>query len=146
VDPKGVLGAFVAFYWGGAMVGRFAGTLLTAYFPPSKVLALFGASALVLVAISLYSTGPVSMGALLAVGLFNSILFPTIFALSVEGLGDLKPQGSGVLCTAIVGGAIVPPLVGLVADGHGFKTAFVLVLLCYGYIVAFGMKIESSDT
>lgn len=143
IDAKGVLGAFVAFYWGGAMVGRFAGSLLTAYFPPARVLAFFGAAAMILVAVTMATTGLLSMGALLAVGLFNSILFPTIFAISVEGLGDLKPQGSGVLCTAIVGGAIVPPLLGLLADGFGFKTAFVLVLLCYGYIVAFSMNMKT---
>jgi FHS family L-fucose permease-like MFS transporter len=146
VDAKGVVGAFVAFYWGGAMVGRFIGSALTARFPPARVLAVFGLSAIVLVLISVGTTGLVSMWAILAVGLFNSILFPTIFALSVEGLGELKPQASGVLCTAIVGGAIVPPVLGLLADGFGFKAAFMLLLLCYGYIVAFGWRMNTNST
>jgi len=146
VDAKGVVGAFVAFYWGGAMVGRFIGSALTARFPPARVLAVFGISAMVLVLVSIGTNGLVSMWAILAVGLFNSILFPTIFALSVEGLGELKPQASGVLCTAIVGGAIIPPLLGLLADGFGFKPAFLLVLLCYGYIVAFGWRMNTSGT
>jgi len=146
VDAKGVVGAFVAFYWGGAMVGRFIGSALTARFQPARVLAVFGLSAIALVLLSVGTTGLLSMWAMLAVGLFNSILFPTIFALSVEGLGELKPQASGVLCTAIVGGAIVPPVLGLLADGFGFKAAFMLVLLCYGYIVAFGWRMNTSST
>jgi len=145
VDAKGVVGSFVAFYWGGAMVGRFIGSALTARFPPARVLAVFGLSAIALVLLSVGTTGLLSMWAMLAVGLFNSILFPTIFALSVEGLGELKPQASGVLCTAIVGGAIVPPVLGLLADGFGFKAAFMLVLLCYGYIVAFGWRMNTSS-
>ncbi len=144
MDAKGVVGAFVAFYWGGAMVGRFIGSALTARFPPAHVLAAFGLAAMALVLLSIGSLGLVSMWAILAVGLFNSILFPTIFALALEGLGELKPQASGVLCTAIVGGAIVPPMLGLLADGFGFKPAFLLVLLCYGYIVAFGWRMKTS--
>lgn len=146
VDAKGVLGAFVAFYWGGAMVGRFIGSALTARFPPAYVLAVFGVAAMILVLITMSTQGLVAMWSIIAVGLFNSILFPTIFALSVEGLGTLKPQASGVLCTAIVGGAVVPPLLGLLADGFGFKFAFLLVLLCYGYIVVFGWSMKTSST
>ncbi len=78
------------------------------------------------------------MWSILAVGLFNSIMFPTIFTLTIEGQGDLKPQASGLLCTAIVGGAIIPPLYGLLADNIGFKTAFLLVIACYAYILFFG--------
>jgi FHS family L-fucose permease-like MFS transporter len=138
LDPKGVVAAFVALYWGGAMIGRFVGTALTRYWAPARVLSAFAALALGCVALSMGTQGFVSMWAILAVGLFNSILFPTLFALALEGLGDLKPQGSGVLCTAIVGGAFVPPLLGHAADEFGFKAAFAIVLLCYGYIVAYG--------
>ena len=74
------------------------------------------------------------MWSILAVGLFNSIMFPTIFTLAIEGLGPLKPQGSGILCTAIFGGAVIPPLLGLLADGFGFKVAFLLVISCYFYV------------
>lgn len=138
VDSKGIVGAFVLFYWSGAMVGRFIGAFLTKVFNPSKVLATFAIGAITMILISMATTGFVSMWAILAVGLFNSIMFPTIFTLGIEGLGDLKPQGSGILCTAIVGGAIIPPLYGLCTDGVGFKLAFLLVILCYAYIMWYG--------
>ena len=75
------------------------------------------------------------MWSILVVGLFNSIMFPTIFTLTLEGLGELKAQASGLLCMAIVGGAIIPFAFGGLIDGFGFKTAFILTLICYGYIM-----------
>lgn len=140
VDAKGVVGAFVALYWGGAMVGRFVGSYLTKAFKPATVLALFGMFAIMFVLISINTSGILAMGAILAVGLFNSIMFPTIFTLSIAGLGSLKPQASGILCTAIVGGAVIPPLLGLLADGYGFKVAFLLVVACYAYIAYFAWR------
>lgn len=140
MDKKAVVGYFVAFYWGGAMVGRFIGAVLTWFFKPGKVLAYFALGALLMILISMNTVGLVSMWSILAVGLFNSIMFPTIFTLSIEGMGDLKPQASGILCTMIVGGAIVPLLCGFCIDMAGFKMAFVLLLLCYGYILFFGYK------
>jgi FHS family L-fucose permease-like MFS transporter len=88
------------------------------------------------------TSGLIAMVSILAVGLFNSIMFPTIFTIAIEGLGDLKPQGSGILCTAIAGGAFIPPLYGYFTDMAGFKMAFVLLLICYGYILfyAWGSK------
>ena len=80
------------------------------------------------------------MWSILAVGLFNSIMFPTIFALTLEGLGDLKPQASGLLCMAIVGGAVIPPLYGFLTDNVGFKVALLLMIACYVYILIFGIK------
>jgi len=134
MDAKGVVGVFVALYWGGAMIGRFVGSFLTRIFRPALVLMVFGLLAISMILISISSTGFVSMWSILAVGLFNSIMFPTIFTLAIEGLGPLKPQGSGILCTAIFGGAVIPPLHGLLADGFGFKVAFLLVVCCYFYI------------
>ncbi|HRH38498.1 MAG TPA: glucose/galactose MFS transporter, partial [Flavobacteriales bacterium] len=134
VDDKGVVGAFAALYWGGAMVGRFAGSVLTRMMKPATVLLIFGAAAIILIATSMSTTGFAAMWSILAVGLFNSVMFPTIFGLAIEGLGDLKPQGSGILCTAIAGGAFIPPLLGHLADDFGFKTAFILLLACYGFI------------
>ena len=142
VDAKGVVGAFVALYWGGAMVGRFIGSYLTRSFKPAMVLAVFGCSAITMVGISMGAQGTTAMWSILAVGLFNSIMFPTIFTLAIEGLGELKPQGSGILCTAIVGGAFVPPLLGLLADSYGFKIAFVLVLACYTYITVYALRLN----
>jgi len=137
-DPKSLLGIFVVFYWGGAMIGRFVGAYLTKFISPGKVLAIFASLAIAMILISINTTGLLSMWSILAVGLFNSIMFPTIFTLSLEGLGDLKAQASGLLCMAIVGGAIIPFVFGSLIDGFGFKTAFILTILCYGYILFFG--------
>lgn len=138
VDNFGILGVFVTFYWSGAMIGRFVGAYLTQVLKPAKVLMGFAIIAMVLVVISSQSEGVFAMYTILAVGLFNSIMFPTIFTLSLEGLDDLKPQASGLLCTMIVGGAIIPPLFGYLTDGFGFKSALILVVVCYYYIFSFG--------
>ena len=137
-DPKSLLGIFVIFYWGGAMIGRFVGAYLTKIMTPGKVLSIFAILAIMMILISINTVGLISMWSILAVGLFNSIMFPTIFTLSLEGLGDLKAQASGLLCMAIVGGAIIPFIFGSLIDSFGFKTAFVLTILCYGYILFFG--------
>jgi FHS family L-fucose permease-like MFS transporter len=143
-DPKSLLGIFIIFYWGGAMIGRFVGAYLTRIITPGKVLSFFALSAIVMIIISITTNGLVSMWSILAVGLFNSIMFPTIFTLTLEGLGELKAQASGLLCMAIVGGAIVPFVFGSLIDSFGFKTAFTLTLICYGYIVYFG-KLKSNS-
>ncbi|MEN8703274.1 MAG: sugar MFS transporter [Polaribacter sp.] len=137
-DPKSLLGVFVIFYWGGAMVGRFIGAYLTRILAPGKVLAVFAMLAVTMILISINTTGLLSMWSILSVGLFNSIMFPTIFTLSLEGLGDLKAQASGLLCMAIVGGAIIPFAFGSLIDNFGFKIAFILSILCYGYILFYG--------
>ena len=122
-DDKAVVGVFVTFYWSGAMLGRFAGAYLTKVMRPGKVLAIFA-----------------TMWSILAVGLFNSIMFPTIFTLAIDGIGHLKPKASGLLCTAIVGGAIIPPVFGFLTDIIAFKNALLIIVLCYAYIVWFGYK------
>ena len=137
-DPKSLLGIFVIFYWGGAMIGRFVGAYLTRIMAPGKVLSIFALLAISMILISINTSGLLSMWSILAVGLFNSIMFPTIFTLSLEGLGDLKAQASGLLCMAIVGGAIIPFAFGSLIDGFGFKTAFILTIICYGYILFYG--------
>jgi len=137
-DPKSLIGIFIIFYWGGAMIGRFVGAYLTKIIPPGKVLSIFALLAILMIVISINTQGLLSMWSILAVGLFNSIMFPTIFTLTLEGLGDLKAQASGLLCMAIVGGAIIPYLFGSLIDNFGFKTAFILTLICYGYIMYYG--------
>ncbi|HSZ24405.1 MAG TPA: sugar MFS transporter, partial [Cytophagaceae bacterium] len=109
-------GAFVAYYWGGAMIGRFLGTYILSKFNPGKILGFYACGAIVLILISILSTGIISMWSLLFVGFCNSLMFPTIFTLSIKGLGKYTDQASGILCTAILGGAIVPLLFGTVAD------------------------------
>lgn len=138
LDAKGIVGSFVFFYWGGAMIGRFVGSWLTNIFNPANVLKFFAVGAILLVLISVSSSGLFAMWSILAVGLFNSIMFPTIFTLSIQSLGELKPQGSGILCTAIFGGAIIPLLVGVSIDNIGFTLAFIIPVLCYLYIFGFG--------
>lgn len=139
-DDKAIVGVFVTFYWSGAMVGRFIGSYLTRIVSPGKVLSAFALSAIALILLSISTTGLVSMWSIIAVGLFNSIMFPTIFTLAIRGVGDLKPRASGLLCTAIVGGAFIPPLYGLLTDNIGFKTALLLVAICYVYILWYGAK------
>lgn len=140
MDDKAVVGVFVVFYWSGAMIGRFAGAYLTRVMRPGKVLAIFASISICLVLLSISTVGLVSMWSILAVGLFNSIMFPTIFTLSIDGIGHLKPKASGLLCTAIVGGAIIPPAFGYLTDIIAFKNALLFIALCYAYVVWFGYK------
>jgi FHS family L-fucose permease-like MFS transporter len=143
VDAKAIVGAFVLFYWSGAMFGRFIGAYLTRVVAAEKVLALFATMAIFLLAVSMLTNGFIAMWSILLVGLFNSIMFPTIFTLSLRGLGSYKPQASGILCTAIVGGAIIPPLYGFFTDKFDFKPALFLMVLCYFYIFYFARKSNS---
>lgn len=138
VDDKAVVGAFVVFYWSAAMIGRSIGAFLTKSFNPGVVLSFFALGAICMVLISMNTSGFVAMWSIIAVGLFNSIMFPTIFAISIKNLGDLKPLGSGVLCTAICGGAFISPFFGFLADSIGFKLALILPVICYCYIMFFG--------
>jgi FHS family L-fucose permease-like MFS transporter len=131
-------GERLSLYWGGAMIGRFIGSALLRMFAPGKVLTTFASIAGLLVVISISSTGAPAGWALLAVGLFNSIMFPTIFSLASEGLGDRASEGSGIICMAIVGGAIVPYLTGQLADATSLTTALLLPVACYAVIASFG--------
>ncbi len=102
--------------------------------------------AISLILISMNTNGYVAMWSILAVGLFNSIMFPTIFTLAIDGLGALKPKASGLLCTAIFGGAIIAPVYGLLTDYTGFKLAFILIIFCYGYILYYGYRNSKKQT
>lgn len=139
-DAKAIVGVFVTFYWSGAMVGRFIGAYLNKIFSPGGVVAVFGLIAICLALISMNTSGFVAMWSIIGIGFFNSIMFPTIFTLALRGLGEHTPKASGLLCMAIVGGAIVPPFFGLVADLAGFKAALVTVICCYAYIAFFGRR------
>ncbi len=132
-------GEMVAFYWGGAMIGRFIGAGLLRRFDPALVLfaATLGAGALLLVAGA--SIGTAAGIAIIAIGLFNSIMFPTIFSLASEGLGSRAADGSGIICMAIVGGAIVPLLTGLAADAASLRAALVVPFVCYAIIAGFAL-------
>ncbi len=132
-------GKHVPLYWGGAMVGRFVGAYFLRVFSPGKVLACVAGAAILLLMTSGNTTGPASGWCLLAVGLCNSIMFPTIFSLASEDLGRHAAEGSGIICMAIVGGAIVPWLTGHIADGSTLKAALSIPAYCYAFIVAFGL-------
>ncbi|WP_444898767.1 sugar MFS transporter [Microbulbifer sp. VAAC004] len=129
---------YISLYWGGAMVGRFAGALIMRFISAGKVLAICALGSCLLLLITVAGSGYLAMYAVLAVGLCNSIMFPTIFSLALARLGKAASQGSGILCLAIVGGAIVPLLQGLLADQVGIQLAFVLPIFCYLYILYYG--------
>ena len=131
---------FVSFYWGGAMVGRFLGAPLLRRVKAGYLLALCAVSAATLVVTSMLLGGHTAMWAILAVGFFNSIMFPTIFSLGVAELGPLTGSGSGVLNMAIVGGAILPVVQGVIADHMGLHHAFLLPVICYLYILFYGLS------
>ena len=131
-------GKHVPFYWGGAMVGRFIGAYLLRIIAPGKVLAAAATTAIGLIAISSNTAGEVSGYSLLAIGLCNSIMFPTIFTLASQGLGKRAAEGSGIICMAIVGGAVVPIVTGKAADLSNLKWALVVPAACYAGIVLFG--------
>ncbi len=133
-------GKFVSFYWGGAMIGRFIGAAVQRKIKPGYVLAFNAVVASILVVTSMLSFGYFAMWSILLVGLFNSIMFPTIFTLAIEGLGKHTGQGSGILCMAIVGGAIIPLVQGVLADSMGIHHAFILPVLCYVFIAFYGLK------
>ncbi len=133
-------GKYVSFYWGGAMVGRFIGAAVMQTVQPGKVLTVNAVTASLLVLAAMIGSGQIAMWTILAVGLFNSIMFPTIFSLAVRGLGKHTGQGSGILCAAIVGGAVLPVVQGLFADRIGIQQAFFIPVLCYCYIAYYGWR------
>jgi MFS transporter, FHS family, L-fucose permease len=138
--PEQAAGKMIPLYWGGALVGRFIGSAVLRVVSPGKVLACVASGALLLLAVSANSTGNLAAYSLLAIGLMNSIMFPTIFSLACEGLGERAADGSGVICVAIVGGALIPPLTGMLADVSGsLGFALCLPALCYLLIAGFGI-------
>ena len=137
-------GRLISLYWGGAMVGRFIGSAVMRRIAAGSVLAACACGAALLAGISGFSVGMVAAVAVLAVGLCNSIMFPTIFALAIENLGDETPQGSGILCLAIVGGAVVPVITGLTADAFGLATSLFVPVICYLWIAAYGLLTRST--
>lgn len=133
-------GKYLALYWGGAMVGRFIGSAVLRYVKPGHVLAFNAAVAIALLVIAMTVGGRVAMWSVLAIGLFNSIMFPTIFTLAIAKLGRDTGEGSGVLCVAIVGGAIVPVIQAFFADQINILASFFVPAICYAYIVFYGLK------
>ncbi len=128
----------VAFYWGGALVGRLLAPWMFSVVKPGKLLTAFGAVAACLVVLSMFAPGDAAIAALLLVGFFNSVMFPTIFALGITGLGPLTSRGSGIITSAVVGGALIPVIIGWVVDHSNYQTALILPVACYLFIAWYG--------
>ena len=142
--PERSAGEHVALYWTGAMVGRFAGAMLLRVVSPGKLLSVFALGAVTLILAAIFLDGNAAGWALILVGLTNSVMFPTIFSLALEGLGEKSAQGSGLLCMAIVGGALVPLLAGTVADAFVLSAALFIPAACYLLIAAFGWSVRNA--
>ena len=131
---------YVSLYWGGAMIGRFIGSYALLYIRAQRALAAVALSAAVLVIATIVGHGHLAMWAIVSCGLFNSVMWPCIFPLSLKGLGTFTSQGSGILVTMIVGGAIIPEIQGFLADRFGYQHSFIVVLLCYAYLIYFAVS------
>ncbi len=130
---------YVSLYWGGAMVARFIGFVALRYVSQAKALAMVAALGCVFIAAAVFGHGPVALWAIVSCGLFNSIMWPCIFPMSIEGLGKYTTQASGLLVTMIVGGAVIPEIQGFLADHYGYQKSFLIVLLCYAYVLFFAV-------
>ena len=131
--------AYLTLYWGGAMVGRFLGSWIMRRVAPQRMLAAVSVGALVLLGIAIFSSGHLAMGSLLAVGLCNSIMWPTIFTLGIRGLGPLTEEGSGLLIMAVAGGALAE-LQGVLADHIGLQLSYLLPWACYGFLLFYALS------
>jgi FHS family L-fucose permease-like MFS transporter len=131
---------YVSLYWGGAMVGRFIGFVALKKIRAQRALAFVSLIASFLVIITVATHGHIAMWAIVSCGLFNSVMWPCIFPLSVQGLGRFTSQGSGILIMMVVGGAVIPEIQGFLADRFGYQPSFVIVLLCYVYILFFALR------
>jgi FHS family L-fucose permease-like MFS transporter len=128
----------VVFYWLGALVGRLLGSWLVSKIKSGKLLGIFGVAAAALVAVAIFSAGYIPIGCLILVGFFNSIMFPNIFTLGIAGLGPMTSKGSGLIMTAVVGGAVIPVIIGYLVDVSSYQIALLLPVVCYLYIAYFG--------
>jgi FHS family L-fucose permease-like MFS transporter len=137
--PQSTAANFLMVYWGGAMVGRFIGSAILQRVKTGKLLGLNAIIAFILVILSILTHGHIAMFALLFVGLFNSIMFPSIFTLGIQDLGPLTSKGSSLMIAAIVGGALIPEATGKLADIIGLHHAFIIPAICYIYIAAYGI-------
>jgi len=129
----------VSLYWAGALVGRLLGSWVLTKIKSGKLLGGFGFAGAVLLAVSMASSGQVAIWTLVLCGFFNSIMFPNIFALGIAGLGPMTSKGSGLIMTAVVGGAVIPFLIGAAADHMGIQHSFVIPIVCYLFIAYYGL-------
>jgi FHS family L-fucose permease-like MFS transporter len=131
---------YVSLYWAGAMVMRFIGFVVLRHVKQSHALAFVSAFGVLAILIAIFGHGAPAMWAIVSCGLYNSVMWPCIFPMSIEGLGKYTSQGSGLLVTMIVGGAVIPEIQGFVADHHGYQASFLVVLVCYLYVLFFAVN------
>ena len=131
---------YVSLYWGGAMVGRFIGFVALRRVPQAKALTFVAVMAVIFIATAIFGHGPLALWTLVSCGLFNSVMWPCIFPMSLDGVGRDTSQASGILVTMVVGGAIIPEVQGLLADHFGYQPSFLIVLACYLYILFFAVQ------
>ena len=129
----------VSLYWGGALIGRLLGAGILTKVRSGILLGIFGFSAAALVLVSMFTSGQTAIYTLVLCGFFNSIMFPNIFTLGIAGLGPMTSKGSGLIMTAVVGGAVIPYMLGALADKVGIQMAFILPVICYLYIAYYGL-------
>jgi MFS transporter, FHS family, L-fucose permease len=129
----------VSLYWLGALVGRLLGAGIMTKVKAGKLLGIFGLTAAALIAISMFTSGQVAIATLVLCGFFNSVMFPNIFTLGIAGLGPMTSKGSGLIMTAVVGGAVIPPIIGALADKMGIQYSFIVPIICYLYIAFYGL-------
>jgi MFS transporter, FHS family, L-fucose permease len=137
--PEKLAAQFLVGHQVGFMIGRFAGSAIMKRVPAPRLLTIFGIGALVSVAVGIATSGVVSVIAIVLVGFFNSIMFPTIFALSLKNLGSLTKRGSSLLVMSIIGGGLIPPAMGRISDASNIQLAFLVPLLCYMYVIYFAV-------
>ena len=138
VDSLKTASFLVALYWFGALIGRLLGSWMNTVFKPRLLLGIFGLAATLFLCISMFSSGQVAIWSVVICGFFNSIMFPNIFALGIAGLGPMTSKGSGLIMTAVVGGAVIPYLIGKTADYVGIQHALIIPVICYVYITFYG--------
>ncbi len=131
---------YVSLYWGGAMIGRLIGFFALKWISAPKALTFVSVLASLCISGAIFGHGSVALWAVVSCGLFNSVMWPCIFPMSVAGLGKFTSQGSGILITMVVGGAVIPEIQGLLADSFGYQRSFAIVLLCYLYILFFALS------
>ena len=130
----------VSLYWFGALVGRLLGAGIMTKVKAGKLLGVFGITAAILITVSMFTSGSVAIGTLVLCGFFNSVMFPNIFTLGIAGLGPMTSKGSGLIMTAVVGGAVIPLAIGALADKVGIQHSFVIPIICYLYIAYYGLS------
>jgi FHS family L-fucose permease-like MFS transporter len=129
----------VSLYWFGALVGRLLGAGIMTKVKAGKLLGIFGITAAILITVSMFTSGEVAIGTLVLCGFFNSVMFPNIFTLGIAGLGPMTSKGSGLIMTAVVGGAVIPYMIGALADRVGIQHSFVIPIVCYLFIAYYGL-------